>query len=80
MIIDGRWKSFLNIHHKSLLNSMIFLASQAMGIKSWAKPFFISYTKNVVYPLLSFWGVHFKDSCVFIGVTLRRRATMVQML
>ncbi len=51
-----------------------------MGMESWVKPFFISYTKNVVYALLSFWGAHFEDCCVFIGVTLRRRATMVQML
>jgi hypothetical protein len=59
---------------------MIFLTLQAMGMESWAKPFFISYTKNVVYALLSFWSAHFKDGCVFIGVTLRRRGTMVQML
>jgi hypothetical protein len=59
---------------------MIFLALQAIWMETWAKPFFISYTKNVVYALLSFWGAHFEDCCVFIGVTLRRRATMVQML
>jgi hypothetical protein len=51
-----------------------------MGVESWAKPFFISYTKDVVYALLSFWGAHFKNGCVFIGVTLKRKATMVQML